>query len=66
MASTGSLPVSNDAVHLEGLREGLAHRHTWVERAVRVLEDERHAAADGTQHGLCHTGEVLALEKHLA
>src|SRR3972149_3543408 len=55
--------LGHDAVHGQGLRDDLAHRHPRVERAVRVLEDDLHLPPHGPELGWRGRRQVLALEK---
>ena len=47
-----SLPVVNHSVNLERLDHGVAHAEAWVERLVRVLEDDLQLASDGAHLAL--------------
>src|SRR5215472_17971962 len=45
-------------MHLHRLGDYVAHRHTRVERAVRVLEDDLNAAPQRHQLGILELGEI--------
>src|SRR5205085_677513 len=49
----------------QGLADDRAHRHSWIERRVRVLEDDLHLLAERAQRSLIERGDVLALERDL-
>ena len=48
------------------LRDRIPGPHAWVERAVGILEDHLHAAAQGTQLRLRRVRDVDAVEPDLA
>src|SRR3977135_3354445 len=55
-----------DAVHDEALRDDLADRHPWVQRAVWVLEDDLHVAAELLHLAARGFEHALAVEQALA
>src|SRR5438552_4781161 len=58
-------PVGRQLVDHQGLADDRAHRHSWIERRVRVLEDDLHLLAERAQRSLIERGDVLALERDL-
>src|SRR5262249_54090614 len=55
-----------DPVHRQGFGNDLPHRHARIERAVRVLEDDLHLAADRPQIVVAQLREIAPLEDHFA
>ena len=54
------------AVDLERLPQRLLHRHAGVERAVRILKDDLHAAAQRAQRARVQREDVTSFEQHPA
>ena len=53
-------------VRLQRLGDDIPHRHTGVQRGVRVLKDHLHFAADRLQLALAHMGNVLPVQQNFA
>src|SRR5262249_56963279 len=53
-------------MHAQRFGDDVADRHPWIQRAVRILEDHLHPAADGAQLVGAELGEIAALEDDLA
>src|SRR2546422_4230122 len=58
--------LGDDPMHGQRLGDDLAHRHPRIERAVRVLEDHLHLAADRPQIVVAEKREIASLEHDLA
>ncbi len=43
------LGAARQAVHEQRLTDGVAHRASWIERRIRILKDDLHAAPQVTQ-----------------
>jgi hypothetical protein len=56
----GALARKNP-VHLERLTDDLTDGHAWVERRVRILEDDLHAPSDFPERLLFDLGETLVI-----
>ena len=58
--------IGRELVDHQRLADDRPDRHPWIQRCVRVLEDDLHLLAEGAQRALVERGDVLALEGDFA
>src|SRR6266566_812073 len=67
--ATGSSATISSGFRITGtfvddqrIGDALSDRHRWIQRGVRVLEDDLHPLSQGPELGLLHVGNVHAVE----
>src|SRR5690606_31041897 len=61
-----SLAAFGHAVDKQGLHDGIAYRHAWVQRSKGVLENKLYLAAQSLHFVAAQQADVLPLERNLA